>query len=276
MATSTLSRRAAVGAAVSLIAGYAGICAVARIEYRALLYPAPAFDPAPPADADWLQVQAADGAPVRALRLRADDVQARTIVLFHSNGDTVGNDGPLAEELHRRGFGVVLPEYRGYGVSRLAGAPSEQALVRDANAVLDALELQGIGPQRVVLLGLSLGTGLAVEMARRGRGVALVLVSPYTSVPDMAQRMLPFLPAAWLCPDKFDTLSKASALRVPTLVLHGDSDEFVPFAMGRAVAAAVPGATLRAIAGGHHNDLFARHWDVMVDAIARAAASSPS
>jgi len=69
---------------------------------------------------------------------------------------------------------------------------------------------------------------------------------------------------------KFDTLSKAPGLRVPTLVIHGDSDEVVPFAMGREVAAAIPGATLRVVAGGHHNDLFLAAPTQLVEAIVDA------
>ena len=89
-----------------------------------------------------------------------------------------------------------------------------------------------------------------------GVPASLVLVSPYTSIPAMAERVLPFLPGSWLCPDKFDTLSKAPGLRIPTLVIHGDADEVVPFKMGQKVAASIPGAMLRVVQGGHHNDLF--------------------
>ncbi|HEY8091892.1 MAG TPA: alpha/beta hydrolase, partial [Polyangiaceae bacterium] len=97
----------------------------------------------------------------------------------------------------------------------------------------------------------------AAEMARRGRGATLILVSPYTSITEMARRTLPVLPAAWLCPDHYDTLSKASGIAVPTIVIHGDEDEVVPFAMGQAVSEAIHGATLHVVKGGHHNDLFA-------------------
>jgi len=66
-------------------------------------------------------------------------------------------------------------------------------------------------------------------MARRGRGAALVLISPYTSLPGVARAAVPLLPAKLLMPDLFDTLGKARDIRVPTLVVHGDADEIIPF-----------------------------------------------
>ena len=96
----------------------------------------------------------------------------------------------------------------------------------------------------------------------------MILVSPYTSISAMAAGVIPFLPTGLLCPDQFDTLSKALRIRVPTLVIHGDADEVVPFAMGQQVATSIPGAALRVVGGGHHNDLFANHRAELVDAIA--------
>jgi hypothetical protein len=247
---------------------YVAFCAVARLGYRVLLYPAP-DDSAPivPAGATMLTLRASDGAPVHALQFPPRDDHARTVVLFHGNGETIANGLDLAEDLVHRGFGVVLVEYRGYGISRDAPRPSEAGLYADASAVLDTLATQGIPPARIALIGISLGTGVASEMARRGRGVTLILVSPFTSITDMVRRVAPFLPAR-LIPDRFDTLGRARDILLPTLVVHGDADEVVPFAMGQAVAGAIPGATLHVIHGGHHNDLFAFWRREILDAIA--------
>ena len=256
-----------------LVAGYAAVCLVARLGYRVLLYPAPPDRTlTPPPGAHLLSLRAADGAPVAAVQFPPPDDHARTVVLFHGNGETLFHRQDLAEALHARGLGVVLAEYRGYGLSRDAGSPDEAGLYGDASAVLDELARQGIGPQRVALLGISLGTGVATEMASRGRASALILVSPYTSITAMAQHLLPFLPATFCCPDRFETIAKAPGLRLPTLVIHGDADEVVPFPMGQEVAAAIAGATLRVVRGGHHNDLFeGRDRRALVTAIAEAA-----
>ncbi len=250
---------------------YVAICAVARLGYRVLLYPAP-DDSAPIVHpgATMLTLRASDGAPVHALQFPPPDDHARTVVLFHGNGETIANGVDLAEDLAHRGFGVVLVEYRGYGISRDAPRPSEPGLYADALAVLDALAAQGIPPARIALVGISLGTGVASEMAKRERGATLILVSPFTSITDMVRRVAPFLPAR-LVPDRFDTLGRARDIHVPTLVVHGDADEVVPFAMGQAVAGAIPGATLHVIHGGHHNDLFAFSRREILDAIVTRA-----
>jgi fermentation-respiration switch protein FrsA (DUF1100 family) len=213
-----------------------------------------------------LTAGARDGVAVHALDLPGPP-GARTIVHFHNNRDTAEGAADLARTLHAQGFGVLLVEYRGYGLSHGAD-PSEEGLYDDAEAALDHLARRGVGPDRVVLWGTSLGTGVAAEMARRGRGAALVLVTPYTSIPDLVTDVVPVVPARLLMPHVFDTLGKSAEIRVPTLVIHGDADEIVPFWMGRRLAGAIAGARLLRVPGGHHGDLFLRERDLLLGAIA--------
>jgi fermentation-respiration switch protein FrsA (DUF1100 family) len=212
-----------------------------------------------------LTAGARDGVAVHALDLPAPP-GARTLVHFHNNRETAADAADLARSLHARGLGVLLVEYRGYGLS--GGAePSEEGLYDDAEAALDRLAARGVGPERVVLWGTSLGTGVAAEMARRGRGAALVLVTPYTSIPDVVTAAAPFVPGRLLLSQRFDTLGKTAEIRVPTLVIHGDADEIVPFWMGRRLASAIAGARLLRVEGGHHGDLFLREPDRLLGAI---------
>jgi alpha-beta hydrolase superfamily lysophospholipase len=248
---------AAVALVALVIGGYVAVCVSARLRYREALYPVPPEGPPTlPSGARWLEVPSKDGASVHAAFFPPPTGEARTAVIFHGNGETISNGVGLAEDLHARGLGALLFEYRGYGVSKDSGPPSERGIYDDAERALDSLAASGIGPSRVALVGFSLGTGVAAEMAHRGRGASLTLVSPYTSMVAMGELFVPWLPVAWLLPDKFDTLSKAPAIKVPTLVAHGDADEVVPFEMGRRVATAVEGATWMPFPGGHHADLF--------------------
>ena len=217
---------------------------------------------------------ARDGIVVRALELRAAS-GALVVVHFHNNREVAEHTAGVARELATRGLGVLLVEYRGYGASTEA-SPSEEGLYADAEAALDLLAARGVAPERIVLWGTSLGSGVAAEMARRGRGGRLVLVTPYTSIPDLVTDVVPFLPASLLVADHFDTLAKAPSIAVPTIVVHGDADEVVPFRMGERVAAAIPGARLLRIAGGHHGDLLQRARARIVDAIAGASAAPDS
>jgi uncharacterized protein len=184
----------------------------------------------------------------------------------------VGNPGNveplwLARGLAARGVDVVIPEYRGYGISRSGSAPTEDGLYLDAEATLDEITRRGYDPERVVLWGTSLGSGVAAEMARRHRGAALVLVSPYTSIPALVREHAWVNLPKLLLPDRFDTAAKAGEIHVPTLIVHGDADEVVPFAMGKQLAALIAGASMLRVPAGKHGDLFARCGEDLLDRI---------
>ena len=241
---------------------FAGMCAAVfvfavRVVARSYVFPVSevASEPAPQG-LEHHVLRARDGVAVNAFELPASTGQ-RTVVYFHNNRETAASRIELARRLRSRGFGVLLVEYRGYGVSS-GESPSEDGLYLDAECALDMLERRGIGPDRIVLWGTSLGTGVAAEMARRGRGSRLVLEAPYTSIPGLVTAVAPLVPAQVLVPDHFDTIDKATAIRMPTLVIHGDADEIVPFWMGEEISRAIPGARLVCVHGGHHGDLFAR------------------
>lgn len=252
-------------AALLLLAGAitASRAAASRLLFRGAR--ADAGGLAIPPDFALITASAGDGIAVHALHLPATR-PGWTVVHFHNNRDTAADGADLARALHARGFGVLLVEYRGYGLSGGA-APSEEGLYADAEAALAGLAGTGVHADRVVLWGASLGTGVAAEMARRARGAALVLVTPYTSIPDVVHAAAPFAPAELLSPDRFDTLDKAPSIHVPTLVVHGDADGIVPFWMGTRLAAAIAGAQLVRIAGGHHGDLFLRERERILDAL---------
>ncbi len=215
------------------------------------------------------RLRASDGVEVRALELRGPE-GGPVVVHFHNNREVAEQSETVGQELAARGVGVLLVEYRGYGPLRDGSSPSEQGLYADAEAALDLLTARGVGPDKIVLWGTSLGTGVAAEMARRGRGGRLVLITPYTSIPDLVTDVIPLLPAGVLIADHFDTLSKAPGITIPTVVVHGDADEIVPFRMGQRLVAALPSARLLRVAGGHHGDLWQRARLAIVDALVGA------
>jgi len=129
------------------------------------------------------------------------------------------------------------------------------------------LASRGVPPSRIILWGTSLGTGVAAEMASRGRGSQLVLVTPYTSIAELVSNVAPFVPARFLVADHFDTLSKAERIRVPTTIVHGDADDIVPFWMGERIAQSIPGARLVRVRGGHHGDILDRDGDRLLNEV---------
>jgi hypothetical protein len=151
-----------------------------------------------------------------------------TFVIFYGNGSNLTEFAATGEHLHAHGYGVVLAAYRGY--SGNPGSPSEDGLMADARAIL------AVVPKPVVLWGHSLGSGVAARMASEGRAAALILESPYTSIPDVAARRFPVYPVRWFMRDRFDTLSLVPRINVPVLIIHGTRDWIVPYDMGETLA----------------------------------------
>jgi hypothetical protein len=193
------------------------------------------------------------------------------VVFFHGNGAEIGDLGWLADDLRKDGSGVLLVEYPGYGVA--SGTPSEASIYRCATQALDELPKLGIDTAHTVLVGHSLGSAVAVDMAVRGYGSRLLLVSPFSSIADLVDRLVPFGLGGVFVTDEFDTLSKARHVAVPTVVVQGDADWLVPFEMASEVAGRIPAARLEVFAGAGHNDMFA-HGDGRLLQLMRALAAS--
>jgi uncharacterized protein len=175
--------------------------------------------------------------------------RAGRFVTFYGNGASVLEFAPVGEEIHRKGFGVVLASYRGY--SGNTGRPSEAGLMADARAVLATIPK---ADRPIILWGHSLGSGVAARMAGEGRGTALILESPYTAVVDVAAAEYPIFPVRWLMKDRFDTFALVPQIKVPVLILHGTEDRIVPFQMGETLAHAFgKQAMFVPISGADHN-----------------------
>ena len=151
---------------------------------------------------------------------------------------------------------VMLFDYRGYG--RSEGRPGEQETYRDARAAYRFLtDRRQVAPQQLVLFGESLGAAVAVQLASEVPAKALVLESAFTSIPDMARAIYPFLPVRSLLRTRYDNLAKIAEIGVPLLVLHGNRDEVVPFEQGEKLFEAAPEPKrFYAIPGAGHNDTF--------------------
>jgi pimeloyl-ACP methyl ester carboxylesterase len=234
---------------------YVGVCVLARVVYPHVLFPAPRVDRAPKeVETRLLELSQDDGGgPTRAVYYPAPK-DGRTVVVFHGNGETIFDGLTLAELFLSRGLGSMLVEYRGYGLT-YGDPPSEASLYADGEAAMKHLAKLGIPNDRIAVCGYSLGTSIASEMARRGHGSRIALVAPFTSMIDMGKRIAPLLPASLILAHRLDTYGRAKDIAQPTLVVHGDADEIVPFDMGERVAKALPHSEFVRVPGAHHTDV---------------------
>lgn len=224
---------------------------------RSLLYFPDPSTPSPAAagfpDMEVVRFKTADGLTLSAWYKPAAAGQA-TIVYFHGNAGSLLNHSWIARPFLDAGYGMLLVEYRGYGGN--AGTPTEDGLYYDGTAAIEFLKGLGVAGQDLVLFGQSLGTGVAVEMATRFKAKALILQSPYTSIPDVGQFHYWYMPVKWLAKDRFDSASKISRVEAPLLVTYARDDVVVPAKFSVALFdLALEPKTLIAIEGAGHNDL---------------------
>lgn len=238
-------------AAAALVGSYLILLALLFTAQRRFIYPAPASEasigPAPPFEE--VQLRTEDGLTLRAL-YRSARPGSPTLVFFHGNGDNLRGALVATEALASAGFGLLLPEYRGYGGN--PGSPSEQGLYRDGEGALRWLGEHGVPAARVVVIGNSLGSGVATELARRHPVAGLVIVSGFTSLPDVASRHLRIFPIWRLLRDRYENAAKLPDVVAPVLVLHGTRDTLIPAAHGERLAGAARQGVLELVPGAGH------------------------
>jgi hypothetical protein len=199
-----------------------------------------------------VRIRTDDGESLAAWFVPAPDALG-VALFFHGNAGTIAHRLDWLPLMQRLRLDTLLVDYRGYGAS--SGRPSEDGTYSDARASWDYLTNErGIPAERVVLFGESLGGAIAAKLATGTRPRALVLMSAFTSVPDLAAELYPWLPARWISRFRYDTLSVLADVHCPVLVAHSRADEIVPFAHGQRLfqAAREPKAFLE-LAGGHNS-----------------------
>ena len=173
------------------------------------------------------------------------------VLYFGGNGEDVsGSVAPLMAAFPERE--IVLLHYRGYGGS--AGRPTEAAIAADAARLFD--EVHARHPD-VVVIGRSLGSGVAARLASTRPVSRLVLVTPYDSLLAIAQREFWYAPVRWLLVDKYESWRYVPRITAPVLILRAEHDELIPAASTEALRARFPAAQVRhaVIAGASHNTI---------------------
>jgi pimeloyl-ACP methyl ester carboxylesterase len=237
-----------------LLLAYLAICAALFAYQRSLIY----FSQ----PKSW-------GGPDTMLHLQAKDAELvvttrqavgpKAIIYFGGNAEDVSANLPSFSEAFPA-HALYLLHYRGYGGS--TGNPTEAALKSDALALFDHV---GKTHSNVVVVGRSLGSGVAVWVASQRPVSRLVLVTPYNSIQELAAQRFPYFPIAWLLVDKFESWRYAAKVTAPTLLISAEHDEVIPAASTEQLHTHFKGGTavLKMLPGTSHNTI-SQHPDYLL------------
>lgn len=236
----------ALAAAIVVAVAYLAICAALFFGQRRLIYfPQPrGLGPAVAAGSfvnDGVRLQ---------LTVRPHAGRG-AVLYFGGNGEDVsGSLAPLAEAFPGRE--LVLLHYRGYGGSE--GRPTEAAIAADAAALFD--RVHAAHPD-VIVVGRSLGSGVAARLAGTRPVAGLVLVTPYDSVLGIAQAQFPWVPVGLLLVDRYESWRYVPAIKAPVLLLRAERDEVIPAASTERLRTRFAPAQLRyvVVPGAGHNTI---------------------
>jgi len=252
---------------IALLAIYLGVMGAMMLFEEKLVYHPHAYpygDWKLPERAEDVNFTALDGTRLHGWFFAQDKPQ--TVILYlHGNGGNVAMWAFEGQRLREQQQAAVFVfDYRGYG--RSEGSPSEQGILSDARGARAWLaQRTGVAERDVVLVGRSLGTGAAVDLAATDGARGVILISPYTSLPDIARGVYPWLPAHWLMRNRFDSASKIANYHGPLLVFHGTADTLIPTTLGqRLFEAANEPKRFVPLQGAQHNESPRREYDVAI------------
>lgn len=252
---------------VSLGVGYLLICADVYLKQDSLLFPTQALNlqRAAQIENDYpgssYTLRTKDNVTLRGwLDVPSGNEPQPLLLYFGGNKHEVSSWMQLRQQAPNWAWASL--NYRGYGASE--GQASQETLVADALAQFDALAADPrIDPQRIVVIGRSLGSGVAVQLAAKRPLRALILVTPFDSMVKVAAEKYPYLPVNWMLRHRFDSIALAPSLHLPTLILLAQEDQLIPPEHGERLAAAW-GSPVKPelLPGASHNDVLShlRFW----------------
>lgn len=240
-----------------LVALYVLYCGLLFALQRRMMYPRHLVRPQPigkkPAESTeriWLDIH---GDKIEAWFLPRTDggdrLPAPVVIMAHGNGELIDFLPDEFGWLTSEGLGLLLVEYPGYGRSQ--GNPSEQHIADTFLTAYDMLiERPDVAPDKIVLLGRSLGGGPICALADKRPSAALILISTFTSTRSFAAQ---YLAPAFLIRDVYDNLPVLRNYMHPVLIMHGTLDKTVPYRHAPMLCEAAQDGTLISYECGHDN-----------------------
>lgn len=254
----TWRRRLARVGILLLIVMVSGVALMVWFERSFIYFPTRAehhWEAAPSLAPQDVRFTTDDGVTLHGWYLQVPDARA-TVLFFHGNGGNLSHRGIPLKLLREAGLSSLIIDYRGYGKSDDV-APDEAGLYADARAAWRHLTGPlGVAPERVVILGESLGGAPAVQLAGEVEAAGLITVCTFRNIPAMALRVVP-IPLGWALRHQMDNEAKLPALTLPKLIVHAEQDEVIPFSHGQRLAAvAAEPKRFLPVPNTGHNDIW--------------------
>ncbi|MFM1919894.1 MAG: hypothetical protein RLZZ303_1528 [Candidatus Hydrogenedentota bacterium] len=269
-------RRIILALATAIAVAYLGICLVFYLIQDRLIFPGTKEMRRDPSYYGWdfeeVWLEPLPGEKSLAWFVPVEN--ARGVCLFsHGNGGNISTRLESIGIFRNLGLSVLAYDYGGYGKS--SGKTSEQRVYADVRAAWKHLtETRGLPPEKILLFGRSMGGAPTTQLATEVKPAAVVLESAYTSLPAVAQEVVPLLPARFITKYRFDNLSKIGAVQVPLLVIHSPDDTLVRYHHGQQLyAAANEPKTFLEIHGDHSGgfvqsmDIYLPAWEKFLDGV---------
>ncbi|QDT39785.1 alpha/beta hydrolase [Stratiformator vulcanicus] len=181
--------------------------------------------------------------------------QSPVVLFFHGNAGSIRRWRHIGSRWQDAlGADVLVLDYRGYG--RSSGTPTEAGLYIDARAAYEYLtQDRAVDPERIVIVGQSLGGGVAVNLAHDSAHAALVLESTFTRLTEVPSARLPWLPTERWMRNRFGSIDLLSQYLKPLFVSHGDRDWLIPYAHAERLVEATAGPVeFMTLPGMNHSD----------------------
>ena len=220
-----------------------------------------------PGIASEIWISTSDGESIQSFLFREESDTPRSLVIyFHGNAGNLYYRFDAAIRLTELYQDVLLVSYRGYAKS--TGSPSEEGIYIDGRSSIHyAINTLGYRERDITILGRSLGSAVAVQVAQHKQFKGIILVTHFTSGKDMASAMGLGL-FKFLAGNSYNTLERINNLQCPLLIIHGDEDEVVPYQMGKTLFQTYQGKKkMVTIRNGRHNNLIDVDSELYWDAI---------
>jgi hypothetical protein len=249
-------KRGLIAGLIALAIIYGGFVGALYFRQRAILYPIPQTQRTLPKAAGLPQAEehiltTSDGEKVIVWHV-PPQANHPVVIFFHGNGETLAWRVPRFRALVSDGTGLVALSYRGYAGS--TGAPTERGLLSDGAATY-IFAAAHYAPDRLMLWGFSLGSGVAVAVAAEKPIGKLILEAPFTSIIDVASLWFPFVPISLAMRDQFHSDRRIGSVAAPLLVMHGEHDQAISIRLGEKLYALAhePKEFVRFLGARHEN-----------------------